>query len=768
MSTRRLEDERFLTGTGRYVADLNLDSQLYAKVVRSTHGHANIINIDISEAILVKGVLNIYTEDDLAKDGVGPLPCTTKFPAVTPLVVAERFALARAKVRHVGDPVAFVIAETETAAQLAAELVIIDYDPLSVAVTATDATRNECPVIWQQAPDNIAFRFQKGNKEATLTAFDMAEHIVELDIENNRVMAAPLEPRAGIGEYDERENVMRLICTAQGVHAIRQQLAESVFGISEEKIHISAPDVGGGFGLKNFLFPEWVLLLWSSKRHKRPVKWVADRAEDHSASLHGRDIRTFAKLALDANGQFLAMQAHLTANMGAYLSAGGPNASTNSAPTAMGGIYKIPHIYMESKGVFTNTTPIDAYRGAGKPEANYIIERLVDAAARRCDFDPVELRLLNAIDEFPHETAFGMKIDSGAFKKNIKNAVKYINRNNFSGRQKIASKNGLVRGLGFGCFLETARGAPQEGASVTFTIDGRIELRVGTESNGQGHETTYKQIASKRLGVSIDTLDYIQADTKEVSIGFGHGGARTMHMGGGTMALAIDCLIEKAVKVAGTLLQTESKDLSFKEGIFTTGAGQRSVSIKEVAIAARNPDIAPQLNDQGLNTFYKRENAPFTFPNGCHAAEVEIDPETGSISLINYVMVDDYGLLINPALTEGQLHGGVAQGIGQAMLEFVAFDPESGQLLSGSLMDYTVPRADSFPFFDVHFEEVETKANVLGVKGVGQAGCIAAPQVIIHAVLNALEEYDIDHLQMPVTSEVLWRSIQESKLKNRF
>ena len=399
MSAHRFEDERFLRGKGRYVADINRENQLYAKIVRSIHGHAKIINIDISDALTVDGVCGIYVEDDLAKDGVGPLPCTTKFVAEQPLVVAERYALARDKVRYVGDPVALVLAETEMAAQEAAELVLVDYEALPVLVSPVNAMQDGSPLIWSNAPKNIAYRFKKGEKESTAAAFDAAAHIVELDIENNRVMALPIEPRAGIGEYDPKNDVMRLICTAQGVHAIREQLAQSVFSMDEKKIQISAPDVGGGFGLKNFLFPEWVLLLWASKKQRRAVKWVADRAEDHAASLHGRDIRTVAKLALDQEGRFLALQANLTANMGAYLSAGGPNASTNSAPTAMGGIYKIPSIYMESVGVFTNTTPIDAYRGAGKPEANFIIERLIDTAALRCKFDPVELRLLNAIDK---------------------------------------------------------------------------------------------------------------------------------------------------------------------------------------------------------------------------------------------------------------------------------------------------------------------------------------------------------------------------------
>ena len=763
MSARRREDSRFLTGGGSFVANSNLDQQAYAKVVRSPHGHAYIKNINIEEAIKLDGVVAVLTGADLETDLIGPLPCTTQFPAILPIVSTKRLALAVGRVRHVGDPVVFVVAESNEIACTAVDLIQIDYDPIPAVVEVMDALRPGSQSIWETAPDNIAYRFAKGEKDEVKKAITDAHYVAELEIKNNRVMAAPLEPRAGLSFYDAKTDTMHLSCTAQGVHAIRDQLAYDVFNVPPEKIKVSAPDIGGGFGLKNFLFPEWVLLLWASKKLGRPIKWVAERSEDNSSALHGRDITTDAKLALDKDGNFLALEADLTANMGAYLSAGGPNASTNAASTAMGGVYNIPCVFMSSKGVFTNTTPVDAYRGAGKPEANFIIERLIDIAASQFNFDPVELRLKNIISTLPHNTAFGLQIDSGKFKENIEKASNYIDYKGFFKRREASRERGFLRGIGFGCFLETSRGSPVEGAEIRFAESGRIELRVGTESNGQGHETTYIDLVSERLGVEADLFDYIQANTFEVRLGSGHGGARSMHMGAATMILAVEEVIGKAKGVAAVLLQAEIDELSFKNGSFTSGSGNRSVTLKEVAIAARDNRIAPHLEGMGLDTFTKRENAPFTFPNGCHAAEVEIDPETGSVTLIRYIMFDDYGSLVNPVLTEGQLHGGVAQGIGQALMEFVSFDENTGQLLSGSLMDYTLPRAAMLPNFEATLEGAPTEANVLGVKGVGQAGCIAAPQTIVHAVLNALSPLKIIHLDMPLTSQSIWRAISASR-----
>ncbi len=763
-SVRRFEDARFLTGAGIFAADLDRAGALHAAIVRSPHAHAEIRAVDTAAARAVPGVAGVHLQADLAADGIGPLPCVTRFAATQPLVVPPRHALARGRVRHVGDPVALVLAETAEAARDAAELVDVDYAPLPAVVDPRAALAEGAPALWAEAPGNVAFRFEKGDRRAVEAAFASAAHVVELEIVNNRVMAAPVEPRAGVAAFDPATGTMSLTCSAQGVHALRRQLAESVFRCPEDRMRIAAPDVGGGFGMKNFLYPEWALLLWAARRHGRRVAWVAERGEDHAAAVHGRDIFADARLALDADGRFLALSADLVANMGACLSAAGPNAATTALPTAMGGVYDIPAIHLRSTGVFTNAAPIDAYRGAGKPEANFIVERLAEAAARRLGIDPVEIRRRNAVDAFPHTTAMGTRLDGGRFRRNIEDAARLADREGFAARRAASERAGRLRGLGFGCFLETARGTPAEGAEVRFTADGRVELRVGTESNGQGHETAYRQIAAARLGLPPDAFDYIQADTARTRMGNGHGGARTMHMGGGTMVLALEEAVAKARAVAATLLQADPAALEFAGGRFAVAGEERSVGLLEAAAAARDPDLAPALGGRGLDTFATREDAPFTFPNGCHVAEVEVDPETGAVALARYAMADDYGALVNPMLAEGQVHGGVAQGIGQALGEIAAYDAESGQFLSGSPMDYRLPRAADLPAFETRLaEDAPTAANPLGVKGTGQAGCIAAPQAVVHAVLDALAPLGVAHIQMPLDPQTVWRAIRRAR-----
>ena len=748
-SVPRLEDQRFLTGAAKYADDLNLEGQLYGVVVRSTHAHAQIAGIDIEAARAVGGVIGVYVEGDLAADGIGDLPCSAELPVESGLYIPPRPALAKDRVRYVGDHVAFVVAETEDAAMEAAELVMIDYDPLPAVVDGMAAQVEGAPQLWEGAPNNIIYRFQKGDKAAMEAAFASAAHVVELDIVNNKISAVPMEPRSGIGEYDLARETYKLTCAAQGLHGIRSQLAKSIFRVPEDQMELVAPDVGGGFGLKNFVYPEWVLLLWAARKLSRPIKWTGERGEEFASATQGRGIRTQGRLGLDAEGRFLALDADLVADLGAYLSGAAPGASTRAAPTAMGGGYKIPTIHMESRGVFTNTAPIDAYRGAGKPEANFITERLIEAAARRCGFDPVALRRLNVVEDYPYQTAQGLTFDCGRFGPNIDDIVRLLDRDGFEARRSTSKANGKLRGLGISSFLETSRGAPQEGAEVRFATDGQIILQVGTESNGQGHETSYKQIAGSRFGLPMDAFTYIQADTHKIRTGFGHGGARSMHMGGGAMMHAIDEVLEKARNVAARLLQADVDGLSYADGAFSVTATGQSISLADVAVEAEG----------SLDTFVFDEDVPFTFPNGCQAAEVEIDPETGHIELLRYVAVDDYGTLVNPMLTEGQVHGGLVQGIGQALGENCTYDDESGQLLAGSMMDYWLPRASQLPNIEVHLEGVPTKANPLGVKGSGQAGCIGAPQTIVHAVLDALASFGIDEIDMPVTSEKVWRAI---------
>jgi aerobic carbon-monoxide dehydrogenase large subunit len=762
-SVRRFEDFRFLTGVGRYVDDFTRPGQVHAHVLRSPHAHAAIERIDTTAARDGSGVLGVFTETDLRADGIGPLPCIAQVSTVDPMIVPPRYALARGRVRHVGDPAALVVAETRELARDAAERIAVEYRPLDAVVDGATALLPGAPAIWDEAPANLSYRFQRGDEAATRAAFAAAARIVEIELVNNRVVPAPIEPRAAIGNYDAAAGRLDLLLTGQGVHSIRNQLAEAVFRLPPERIQLAAPDVGGGFGMKNFLYPEWVLVLWAARRLGRPVKWLAERSEEFVSATQGRDNHTKARLALDKNGRFLALDVSTVANLGAYLSSNGPGSSTNSPATAMGGVYAIPAVFMDVRGAFTNTVPIDAYRGAGKPEANYLIERLIDIAARRNGWDPVSLRRRNMIGAFPYRSALGMTIDCGRFAANLDDALAQARDADFAARRADAATRGRLRGLGVGCFLETARGAPNEAAEIRFNPDGRVSLILGTQSNGQGHETSYPQIAASLLGLPIESFRLVQADTRVVPRGAGHGGARSMHQGGTALVKAAEMVIEKGRSIAAGLLQADRAEIVFAEGRFTVPGTEREIDLLAVARAAADPANLPEGMAHGLGSSVYNMLDVFTFPNGCHVAEVEIDPETGVVTLERYTAVDDYGRLINPLLTMGQVQGGVAQGIGQALLEHTVYEPASGQLLSGSLMDYALPRADDLPPFEITLAELPTSANPLGVKGSGQAGCIAAPQTIINAVVDALAPFGIDHIDMPATPERVWRAIRAAE-----
>ena len=746
-SLTRTEDYRFLTGTGRFVEDIEIAGQVWAQVVRSPHAHATISGIDTTAARNLPGVLAVYTYDDIA--GLGLMGCPTQVATMAPMKIPPRPALAHGRVRHVGDPVAFVVAESRMAARDGAEAVEVSYAPLPCVVDGAAAMAPGAALLWDEAPGNISYRFQKGDRASVEAAFAAAEHSVELELINNRLIIAPTETRAGIGRYGD--DGFELILTAASVHAIRDQLAD-VFGVSNDRMRVIAPDVGGGFGIKNALYPEWILLLFAARALGRPVKWVAERAEDFNGTAQGRDNITKARLALDADGRFLALDVSTVANLGAYLSSGGPGSSTNAPANAMGSGYVIPAIFMDVHGVFTNTLPIEAYRGAGKPEVNYMIERLVDLAARRLGVDPVALRRRNLVSTFPYRKALGTVIDCGRFAANIDDAVVQADRARFPARRAASEAKGLLRGLGISCFLETARGSPNEGAELRFEADGHVAILVGTQSNGMGHETTYAQIAADLLGLPPETFRYVQGDTGLVRAGNGHGGARSMHMGGAALVKAVNTMLDKARVVAARMLQAANVD--FANGRFSvTSEHERSIGLLDIAAAVRG-------SDESLDTYVWNLLDVITFPNGCHIAEVEVDPETGHVTLERYTAVDDFGTLINPMLTLGQIHGGVAQGIGQAMLEHTVYDPSSGQLLSGSFMDYALPRADDLPDFDVTFSGVPTNANPLGVKGAGQAGAIAAPQAVVLAVIDAIA---VERIDMPLTSERVWRAIQTGK-----
>ncbi len=759
-SIRRLEDARFLTGHGRFVEDIDEPAALHGHVLRSPHAHAVIRSLDMSPAASMPGVHLVAAAGDLAEDGLGFMPCLA---AVKPMIVPPRPALASGRVRHVGDPVCFVVADSVEIAREAAERIEIDYEPMPSVIHGRTALAEGAPALWDEAPGNLVYRVQRGDHAAVAEAMKKAAHIVEVDVTNNRVIVVPLEPRAGIARYDAATDTMDLELTGQGLHGIRRQLAEFIFKVSPERIQLHAPDVGGGFGMKNFLYPEWILLLWAARKLQRPVRWLADRAEDFVMGAQGRDIEATARIALDDTGRILALDVAMVANLGAYLSGNGPGASVVAASTAQGGVYDIPAIAVDVRGAVTNTTPVDAYRGAGKPEANYIVERAIEAAARLLGREPADLRRQNLIASFPHKTAMGMAIDSGDFVANLDAAVARMP--GFEERRAAAKARGRLRGRGVACFLETSRGAPNEGAEVRFAPDGSVMIAVGTESNGQGHETSFAQIASQHLGLPIEAFRYVQADTRAVRNGAGHGGARSMHMGGAALVKAMDAALAKARRLAAHLLQAAEREIEYDRGRFRVRGTDRSIDLAALATIARDAASLPEGMSPGLGEHVLNITDVFTFPSGCHVAEVEIDAETGAIELVRYTAVDDYGRLINPMLTEGQVQGGLAQGIGQALLEHTVYDPESGQLLSGSLMDYALPRAADLPFFDIELVERPTGANPLGVKGSGQAGCIGAPQTVMAAVLDALRPAGVERLEMPATPARVWEALQRARVQ---
>lgn len=754
----RLEDRRFLTGEGRFTDDLRRAGQAHGIVVRSPHAHADVRAVRTDAAKAAPGVVGVWTAGDLAAAGIGALQNTSQVPSDPPIVRPPRPVLAADRVRHVGEPVAFIVAETLAEARDAAELVEVDYQDRPANVDPDRALDPEAPLIWDEAPGNRICVFQAGDRGAVEAALERAAHVLDLTVDNHRISALPLEPRAAIGEYDAADDTLLLTLTGQGVHGIRNALAPT-FGVAPEKLHVAAHDVGAGFGAKNFAYPEWVLVLAAARALGRPVRWTAERAEDVTGGAHGRAVKTRARLGLDGEGRFVGLLAEMTADLGAHLSTGAPGSGTVSVTRSIHGMYDIPAVFMQSTGVLTNTAPVDAYRGAGKPEGNYLVERLVDEAARQFGFDPVELRLKNAIQSFPFTTPLGFTVDVGRFKENVQDAAALADRDGFARRRAAAKADGKLLGQGFAAFLESARGAPSEGAEIRFSADGMIEVRTGTESNGQGHETTFSRLVADRFGQDVREIRYIQADTRETRMGHGHGGARSMHMGGRAIVGAIDMALEKGQTVAAGLLQADPAAVSFREGAFVAGDG-RSVALADVADAARQPEFGL---DGGLDSFFRWDDAPITWPGGCHVAEVAIDAETGRVALLSYKGVDDYGEILDRQLIEGQVHGGLAQGIGQALGEAIVYDQSTGQCLSATLMDYAAPMSDGLPDFDIRFESAPTDANPLGVKGSGQAGAIAAAQTVMNAVMDALASAGAGPIDMPATPEKVWRALNEAK-----
>ncbi|MGQ9371882.1 xanthine dehydrogenase family protein molybdopterin-binding subunit [Azospirillum sp. ST 5-10] len=757
----RTEDPRLLTGRGRYTDDVSLPGQTWAAFVRSPHADALVHGVDTAEAAAAPGVLGVFTIADLDADGIGAIPCqaTVRNRDGSAMATPPRPVLARDRVRHVGEAVAMVVAESLDAARDAAELVMVDYEDRPAVTGLAEALEPDRPQLWDEVPGNLAFDWEKGDAAAVEAAFAGAARVVALDLVNNRVVANPMEGRACVGAVEEETGRLLLYVSSQGVHSMRAQLADALFKLPKDRIRVITPDVGGGFGMKLFMYPEYAACLWAARRLNRPVKWAAERTEAFLSDDHGRDHLTRTELALDKDGRFLAMRVNTLANMGAYLSNYGPFVPTDLYAPMFAGCYRTPLLYVRVKGVYTNTQPVDAYRGAGRPEAAYALERSVDHAARAAGLDPAEIRRRNFIppDAMPYATPLGKTYDSGDFARNLEDALRLADVAGADARKAEARARGRRRGIGISTYIEACAGGGPEQATVEILKDGRAVLMIGTQSNGQGHETAYKQILADRLGIAPGDIEVVQGDTDRVSWGSGTGGSRSVPVGGAALSKGIDQVVAKATDVAAELLEAAAVDLEFAGGVFTIAGTDRTVSLKQVAEKAAG---------MGAVAFSERARwspPADTFPNGCHVCEVEVDPDTGMVEVARYTVVDDFGTVVNPLLLKGQVHGGVVQGIGQALHERVVFDPESGQLLTGSLMDYGLPRAADAPPVTVELNCVPCATNALGMKGAGEAGAIGAPPAIVNAIVDALAEYGIAHLDMPATPEYLWRLIRNAR-----
>lgn len=756
---RRVEDQRFITGKGRYTDDINLPGQVYGVMLRSPHAHAKILKIDTAAAQAAPGVLAVYTHADLKAANVGDLPCTIPLKNRDGSMRADppRPALADGMVRHVGDPVAFVVAETAAQARDAAEMIEVDYDALPAAADMATAMEPGQPQIWPQAPNNRAFDWEIGDKAKIDALFASAAKTVKLTLENNRIVVASMEARVALAAFDKESGRFTLYTPTQGVW-VQKKLLAKILGLPEEKFHVVTGDVGGGFGMKIFIYPEQVMTLFASRALGRPVKWTSDRGEAFLTDTHGRANLTHAEMALDKDHNFLALRIHNIADMGAYLSTYAPMIPTMAGTKVLSSVYRFQGVYSRVEGVFTNTVPVDAYRGAGRPESNYIMERLIDVAARELGIDRAELRRKNYIPPtaFPWTSAMGLTYDSGEFENTSNTALKAIDWAGFETRRAEAKKRGKRRGIGMAYYLEATGGAPTERAEIRFAEDGFVEVYVGTQSTGQGHETAYTQIVAEQLGVDFDRIRILQGDSDAIPTGGGTGGARSLYSEGGAILKAKDGVIEKGKVVAADMLETAASDIEFAAGRFRVAGTDRDVGIIEVAQEARKRSNAKAGEAAGIDTTADWQVQAITFPNGCHACEVEIDEATGVAEVVRYVVADDMGKVINPTIVKGQIHGGVVQGVGQALYENVVYDAD-GQLLTGSFTDYCLPRADNFPEIEVILCEVPCKTNPLGVKGAGEAGAVGSAPATINAIVDALADLGVKHVDMPATPQKLWR-----------
>ncbi|MFZ5608579.1 MAG: xanthine dehydrogenase family protein molybdopterin-binding subunit [Pseudomonadota bacterium] len=772
-SVRRTEDKRFITGKGRYTDDIQLENMAYLAVVRAPYAHADITALDSAGALGIGGVLAVYTQDDLDAAGYGPLPCITALDTVDggKQHYTERPILARRRVRFVGEPVAVVVAESRAAARDGAEAVMVDYADRPAVHDAMAATAPGAADIWGHIPGNVAFDWHIGDEAAVDAALAKAAHVSTLRIVNNRVAPNAMENRAAIGEYDAASGRYTLTTGTQGVAVMQGLLAGLVLKVDPRRLRVVTPDVGGGFGMKFFLFPEYVCVLHAARMLGRPVKWTGERADSFLTDTHGRDLISEGVIGLDAEGRILGLKVASKANLGAYLSAFGPAIQTLAGGKMLGGMYAIPALYNRVKGIVSNTAPVDAYRGAGRPEAAYMTERLIDKAGREMGLGQDAIRQRNLVPEarMPFTTALGVAFDTGAPAAVLSLAKEHADWDGFAARKAASAARGLLRGRGLGYYVEiTSAGNMVDYATVAFTKDGAVELAVGTQSTGQGHETAFAQILAERLGIPFDTIRVIQGDTERLARGHGTGGSRSLHIGGGAVIEGAKATIAAARPLAAYILEADEAMLDFADGHFRLRGSNRNVPLMALAAlahdAARLPAALRARYPQGLRAEARYEGAHPTFPNGCHIAEVEIDPETGQVAVVSYHAVDDFGRLMNPMLVAGQVHGGVVQGLGQALLEDVVYQPETGQLITGSFMDYAMPRADDVPDIAFANHVVANPNNPLGIKGCGEAGTIGAMPAIVHAILDALAAYGIDDIDMPATPEKIWRRLRTAQV----
>ncbi len=776
-SSKRREDVRFLTGNGNYTDDINMRGQAYVHFLRSDVAHGTLKNVDVSAAADMPGVVQIFTGADF--EAIGGMPCgwqvTDKHGQ--PMQEPKHPVLAHGKVRHVGEPIAAIVAETLAQARDAAEAIVVDIDELPAVINMKDAVKDGAPKVHDDLTSNLCYDwgFVEENKGAVDEAFKNAAHVTTLELTNNRLVANPMEPRVALGDYNRSDGEHTLYTTSQNPHVIRLLMGAFVLGIPEHKLRVVAPDVGGGFGTKIFHYQEEAFCTFAAKACNRPVKWTSSRSEAFISDAHGRDHVTKIELALDKDNNFTALRTDTYANMGAYLSTFAPSVPTWLHGTLMAGNYKTPLIYVNVKAVFTNTVPVDAYRGAGRPEATYQLERLVDKAAHELGVDPIALRRQNFITEFPYATPVAVEYDTGDYVATMDKLEEMADKAGFAARRKESEAKGKLRGFGVNCYIEACGIAPSnlvgqlgaraglyESATVRVNATGGLVVMTGSHSHGQGHETSFAQVVAEMIGIDESMIDIVHGDTARTPMGMGTYGSRSIAVGGSAMVRATEKIIAKAKKIASHLLEASEGDIELKDGAFSVAGTDKSVAWGDVTLAAYVPhnypldDIEPGLEE---TAFYDPSN--FTYPSGAYACEVELDPETGQVTIEKFCAADDFGNIINPMIVTGQVHGGLAQGIGQALMENCAYDDE-GQLLSASYMDYAMPRASDLPMYDVdHSCQTPCTHNPLGVKGCGEAGAIGSPPSVVNAVLDAMRSggFDVPHIDMPVSPQRVWAAM---------